>query len=127
MQFTITSIHYFPNYYKKSRLQCTTKFKKRLLNDCSIRVIPTRQNWELSSAHSLTLVVVAFHDIAAAAVNGNRLDVVKRSGHNPTQSQIINPMAPDLNPDWTDCSNSGRQAVMSPEILGGNPLLITLM
>jgi len=65
----------------------------------------------------LTLVVVAFHDIAAAAVNGNRLDVVKCNGHAPTQSQIINPMAPDLNPDWTDCSNSGRQAVMSPEIL----------
>ena len=69
----------------------------------------------------LTLVVVEFHDIAAAAVNGNRLDVVKRRGYAPIQSQIINPMAPDLNPDWTDCSNSGRQEVMSPEILWATP------
>ena len=79
----------------------------------------------------LTLVVVAFHDIAAAAVKGNKLDVVKRRGHAPTQSQIISPMAPDLNPDWTDCSISGRQEVMSPEILGvastNNNHMITLM
>ena len=65
----------------------------------------------------VSLVTEEFHDIAAVAVNGRRLEATERRGHAPIQSHIIIPMAPKLTPDWTDLSINDRHELMSPEIL----------
>ena len=65
----------------------------------------------------VTLVTEEFQDIAAAAVNGSKLEATDLRGHAPTQSHIITPMAPNLIPDWMDLSINGRHELISPEIL----------